>query len=126
MSTSIANAVSAVAAASVQPNSRAAVEARAAQGRISWTGPLLLVAARSVLLIVSQALTALILLALHRPSPWRAAGDWWTVYGTLVDIGCLLGMRCYTRREGLRMRDLIGPIRLRRGAICLSDSASSL
>ncbi len=63
---------------------------------------------------VSQGLVALILLAAHRPAPWREAGHWWNVYGTLVDLGCLVSMRYFTGREGIRLRDLIGPVRLRR------------
>jgi hypothetical protein len=99
----------------VQPNSLASVQERVTAKRIPWIGPLLLVSARSILLMASQGLLALIFLALHRPAPWRAAGDWWTVYGTLVDVGCLLGLRYFTRREGIRLRDLLGPIRMRRG-----------
>ena len=99
----------------VQPNSLASIQERVTAGRIPWAGPLLLVSARSLLLMATQGLVALILFALHRPSPWRAAGDWWTVYGTLVDIGCLIGLRHFTRREGIRLRDLIGTIRLRWG-----------
>src|SRR4051812_42237694 len=97
------------------PNSLVLIEARVADGRVSWLGPLLLVSARSFLLIASQGLVALILLALHHPSPWREAGYWWNIYGTLVDIGCLIGLRYFTRREGIRIRDLVGPIRLRHG-----------
>ena len=62
-----------------------------------------------------QALLALVYFAFHRPGPWREAGRWWNVYGTAVDIGCLIGLRIYTRKEGIRIRDLIGPLRLRRG-----------
>jgi len=91
------------------------IRARIASRRISWIGPLLMVAARSVLLVVSQALTALVLFAAHRSAPWRAAGDWWAVYGTLVDLGCLIGLRYFTRREGINLRDLIGQVFLRRG-----------
>jgi len=96
-------------------NARAQIEARAAAGRIPWIGPLLLVSARSVLLLASQGLMALILLARHRSAPWQAAGDWWDVYGTLVDIGCLIGLKHFTRKEGIRLRDLLGPVRMRRG-----------
>ena len=53
---------------------------------IPWSGPLLLLIARSALLILSQGLVALILGAFHSPEPWHAAGKWWTVYGTLA--GC--------------------------------------
>lgn len=96
-------------------NSPAAIQERVNAGRISWAGPLLLVSARSFLLMATQGLVALILLARHCPSPWRTAGDWWGVYGTLVDIGCLIGLTYFIRREGIRFRDLLGPIRMRRG-----------
>ena len=99
----------------IQPNSLAAIQTRTAVGFVSWTGPLVLVSARSLLLIASQVLVALFFYALHNASPWSEAGHWWTVYGTLVDLGCLVGLRFYTRREGIRLRDLLGPVRLRRG-----------
>jgi hypothetical protein len=78
-------------------------------------GPLLLVAARPVLFVTFQGVLAIVLLAFHRPFPWQAAGAWWNVYGTLVDLGCLVGLRYFTRREGILLRDLIGPIHMRRG-----------
>jgi hypothetical protein len=101
--------------AAIPLNAPSRIRERMVSGRISWIGPLLLVSARSVLLVASQALTAIVLLAAHRPTPWRAAGDWWNVYGTLVDLGCLIGLRYFTRREGIRLRDLVGEVRLRRG-----------
>ncbi len=96
-------------------NSQAAIDTRTAAGLIPWAGPLALLVARPVLMIVAQSLTALIFLRLHDPAPWRTAGYWWKVYGTLVDIGCLTGMLFFTRREGIRLRYLLGPLRLRRG-----------
>jgi Type II CAAX prenyl endopeptidase Rce1-like len=102
-------------AAAIALNAPPQIRERVASGRISWTGPLLLVSARPVLLVASQALVALILLATHRRTPWRAAGDWWNVYGTVVDLGCLIGLRYFTSKEGIRLRDLIGQIRLRHG-----------
>jgi hypothetical protein len=101
--------------ATVPPNALPQIRERMASGRISWMGPLLLVSARSVLLMASQVFTALVLFAAHHPAPWRAAGDWWGVYGTLVDLGCLIGLRYFTRTEGIRIRDLIGQVHLRRG-----------
>jgi len=100
---------------SLPVNDLSEIAKRAVAGRITWTGPLLMVAARSALLITAQALVALILLERGRATPWRAAGDWWTVYGTLVDVGCLLGMKYFTRREGIRLRDLVGQLKMRRG-----------
>jgi hypothetical protein len=96
-------------------NSFSALKECAAAGRIPWTGPLLLVMARTVLWFTLQALLALVLYALHRPAPFQTAGNWWPVYFTLGDLGCLAGMKYYTRKEGIRLRDLIGPIRMRHG-----------
>jgi len=101
--------------ASVPLNAVSQIRERVATGRVSWAGPLLLVCARPVLLIVTQALMGMILFIAHRPAPWSAAGDWWNVYGTVVDLCCLIGLRYFTRKEGIRLRDLIGQIRLRRG-----------
>jgi hypothetical protein len=98
-----------------EPNTLTAVAASAAAGRIPWAGPLLLIATRPVLFFSMQALIALLLVALHRQDAWHLAGGWWDVYGTVVDLGCLVGLRYFTRREGIRLRDLIGPIRLRFG-----------
>ncbi len=91
------------------------VRERVALGRVGWAAPLLLVTARPVLLIAAQALVALILLKRGHATPWRAAGDWWGVYGTVADIGCLVLLRSFIRREGIRFRDLLGTVRMRRG-----------
>jgi hypothetical protein len=99
----------------IQVNSRSQIEERIAAGRIPWTGPLLLVSARTILWLTFQSLLALILLVLHRPAPFRTAGNWWMFYGNLSDLCCLLGIRYFTRPEGIRLRDLIGPIRMRWG-----------
>ena len=100
-------------------NSLEEIQSRVAAGRISWAGPLLLVAARPVLFLTIQSLIALFLFALHRPAPMHRAGQWWNVYGTFVDIGCLVGLRFFTRREGIRLRDLIGP------SVCVTVATSS-
>lgn len=96
-------------------NALTQIKERVAEGRIPWVGPLLLVAARPVLFLAMQAILALMFIAMRRPSPWQAAGAWWNVYGTLVDIGCLVGLRYFTSREGIRLRDLLGPIQMLRG-----------
>ena len=100
---------------SIPLNARSQIEERVAAGRIPWIGPLLLVPARTVLWSSLQCLLALVFLAMHRPEPFHAAGQWWIVYGTLSDVCCLVGMKYFTRREGIRLRDLIGPIRMRWG-----------
>src|SRR5205814_10348228 len=111
----MADASEAAHSAPFEPNSACAIQARLAEGRISWAGPLLLVTARSFLWMASQSSVALIFLIQHRPEPWRQATYWWTVCFTLCDLGCIIGLRHFTRKEGIRLRDLIGPIRMRRG-----------
>jgi membrane protease YdiL (CAAX protease family) len=61
-------------------------------------------------MILSQALFAGFFRMQGRASPWQAAGAWWTVWGTLVDLGCLGCLLLLTRRENLRIRDLLGPL----------------
>jgi hypothetical protein len=96
-------------------NSQTEIEKRVALGQISWTGPLVLATGRTLLAIVAQAIVACIYVLRHYPSPWQAAAPWWTIYGTLVDIGCLGLMARFTHGEGIRLRDLVGKIRLRWG-----------
>jgi uncharacterized protein len=99
----------------VQTNSVPAIKARRAEGRISWTGPLLLLVARTTLWMTAQSLVALLFVVQHRPEPWRQACYWWSVCFTFADVGCILGMRFFLKKEGLRLRDLLGHIRLRWG-----------
>jgi hypothetical protein len=68
-----------------------------------------------VLSVVAQAIVAFIYLLRRNPSPWQAATPLWSVYGTLVDIGCLALMVWFTRGEGIRLHDLVGRIRLQWG-----------
>jgi membrane protease YdiL (CAAX protease family) len=57
---------------------------------------------------------ALVLTLRGDPTPWLSAAPWWSVYGTLIDLGCLLLLLVATRREGLRLADLWN---VRRGRI---------
>ncbi|HXX99786.1 MAG TPA: CPBP family glutamic-type intramembrane protease [Candidatus Limnocylindrales bacterium] len=99
----------------LEANSQAQIEHRLHEGRIGWVGPLLVLTGRSVFMIFAQGIVAGIYLLRGHPSPWNAAAPWWTVYGTLVDLGCLALMAKFTRPEGIRLRDLIGQVRLRWG-----------
>jgi len=90
------------------PNEPAAIQIGVDRGRIGWWGPLALTAARTCLLLLVQAALALGFLLHGHPSPWRAQAAWWSVYATLVDIGCLLLLRRLAQREGIRLVDLFG------------------
>ncbi len=80
-----------------------------------WAGPITVVLARTFLLVMAQALVAGIYVLRRRPSPWQPAAPWWSVYGTIADLGCLALIAWFKRSEGLRFRDLIGKAQLRRG-----------
>lgn len=68
----------------------------------------MMVLARTVFALLAQGLVALVFVVQRHPSPGRAAGAWWTVYGTLVDIGCLVLLFWLTRRERIHLVDLVG------------------
>jgi membrane protease YdiL (CAAX protease family) len=70
---------------------------------------------RTALCLAAQSLAAGVLWLQGQAAPWEAAAAWWTVWGTLADVGCLAGLVWLTRREGLRLGDLIGFDRRRLG-----------
>jgi membrane protease YdiL (CAAX protease family) len=98
-----------------QSNSPSEIRVRLGQRRISWIGPLLLLPTRTVLWMTAQSLVALFFVIQNKPHPWRQACYWWSVCFTLADVVCIFAMRFLLRREGLRLGDLLGPIRLRYG-----------
>jgi hypothetical protein len=71
--------------------------------------------ARSACAVAAQALVAGIFVIRASPTPWRAAEPWLPVYGTLIDAGCLALLWQLTRREGIRLFDLVGFDRSRLG-----------
>jgi CAAX prenyl protease-like protein len=89
-------------------NSPEAIQCRLAEGRIPLFGPMLMLFARPALLLVGQGITLLLFMQLSVPNPTVAVRNWSSVFGTLVDFGCLGLLRWLTRREGIRLRDLIG------------------
>ncbi|WP_323717832.1 CPBP family glutamic-type intramembrane protease [Paracoccus aminovorans] len=70
-------------------------------------GPAVMLVARSVLAVAAQGIVVLVFAARGSASPWRDAGLWLPVYGTLIDAGCLLLLWRFTRREGIRLVDLL-------------------
>jgi membrane protease YdiL (CAAX protease family) len=74
-----------------------------------------MVIARTVLAAAAQALAAGLFSLQRHPTPFAAAAAWWTVWGSLVDLGCLAGLYWLLRREGLRLLDLVGLDRRRLG-----------
>jgi len=100
---------------SSEPNSRPALQDREARHLLPWSGPLLMLFARSAFAIAAQGLVAAVYAAQGSASAWKEAEAWLPVYGTLIDIGCLALLWRLTRREGITLLDLVGPDRQRLG-----------
>ena len=92
-------------------NSPEAIQSRLVAGRIPRYGPMLMLFARSAFILLAQGITFLLFLQLNVPNAAVAIRNWWPVYGTLVDFGCLGLLVWLTRREGIRLRDLIGLVK---------------
>jgi len=99
----------------LEQNSPPRILERIQSGRIGWAGPLIVTAARTGLILFLQVVVATAFLIRGDPAPWRAQAPWWTVYATLVDIGCLLLLWRLTKQEGIRFIDLFGIERSRLG-----------
>ena len=102
-------------AASADLNLPPAVHARPSSNRFPRAAPLVLIVGRNVFLVAAQTLAALLFLLRHDSTPWQTAGNWWTVYGNLADLGCLALLWRYTHAEGTSLRSLFGPTRWRGG-----------
>jgi hypothetical protein len=90
------------------PNSREALLGRRETARLTWRGPALMLFARAALAVGAQAIVAGIFALRASPTPWHDSEPWLPVYGTLIDAGCLTLLWRLTRREGIRLFDLVG------------------
>ncbi len=93
------------------PNSLESIQSRLARIRIPRYGPMLMLFSRSALILLAQGITYLLLKQFHVPNTEVALRNWWSVYGTLVDVGCLGLLVWLTRREGIRLLDLVGLVK---------------
>ena len=92
-------------------NSQQAIQARLSEGCIPRYGPMLMLIARSALILLAQGLTYLFFIQLNVPHASVVIRNWWPVYGTLVDFGCLGLMYWLTKQEGIHLLDLIGIVK---------------
>jgi hypothetical protein len=92
----------------MEANSRAALQRRLDTGTLTWRGPALMLFARAACAVVAQAVVAAVFALQESPTAWRDAEPWLPVYGTLIDAGCLALLWRLTRREGIRLLDLVG------------------
>jgi membrane protease YdiL (CAAX protease family) len=89
-------------------NSRDALLRRREVGTLTWRGPALMLFARAALAVVAQAVIAAVFALRGSTTPWHDSEPWLPVYATLIDAGCLALMWRLTRREGIRLFDLVG------------------
>jgi uncharacterized protein len=97
------------------PNSHDALLRRRETATLTWRGPALMLFARAAFGVGAQAIVAAIFAVRASASPWRDADPWLPVYGTRIDAGCLMLLWRLTRREGIRLFDLVGFDRARLG-----------
>jgi membrane protease YdiL (CAAX protease family) len=72
---------------------------------LQW--PLILVFTRFVLALGLQMVLAIFFFRAGYQNPIEDAGHWFTVYGTLIDILCLILIAFLIKKEGLRLIDLV-------------------
>ena len=108
ISTSSARSTPEPAAWTSVPNSEEALRQRLAAGTLTWRGPALMLFARSLFGVGAQAVVAGVFVLGSSATAWQDAEPWLPVYATLIDIGCLALMWWLTRREGIRLFDLVG------------------
>ena len=100
--------------ASLEPvNSFEAVQIRISQGKVPRFGPILMLVARSAFILIAQGITYLLLVHFKVANTPVVIRNWWTVYGTLADLGCIGLLIWLTKKEGIRLRDLIGLVKSR-------------
>jgi hypothetical protein len=90
------------------PNTKRVLEWRLEGGTLTWRGPALMLFARSACAVGAQAVVAVVFALRSSPTPWRDAAPWLPVYGTLIDVGCLVLLWRLTRAEGIGLFDLVG------------------
>jgi uncharacterized protein len=92
----------------MDPNSHEALIRRREAGTLTWSGPALMLFARAALAVGAQGVCAAVFALRGSRSPWHDTEPWLPVYGTLIDAGCLALLWRLTRREGMRLFDLVG------------------
>jgi len=90
------------------PDTKTDAPDRPNNGHFLCAGPLLMLIARPAFAIAAQAAVAGVFYFRGDAKPWLSAAPWWTVYGTLIDVGCLLALTYLMRRERGDLCELVG------------------
>ncbi len=92
----------------VANNAPSSISARYAASALSWWPVLVFLPARLFLAFLAQSVVAALVGLSGATDPWKEAAAWWPVYSTITDILCLLSLSWLTRREGIKLLDLVG------------------
>lgn len=92
----------------MDPNSHESLLRRRESATLTWRDPALMLFARAACAVGAQAVVAGVFVLRASPTPWQGSRSWLPVYGTLIDLGCLALLWRFTRREGIRLPDLVG------------------
>ncbi len=109
------------------PDVESDIHQRLQSGRMPWWAPVLMLAARPVFALATQLALAAGFRLQHHPKPLQEAGRWWMVSSTLIDLLSLGTLTWLTRREGIRLMDLLHVRRERLGRdllLALGDLAA--
>lgn len=92
----------------VDKNTTASIKTFYSVSGLSWWPVILFLPARLIFAFISQSLTAGFFAFRGSANAWQDATAWWPVYSTITDILCLFVLVWLTRREGMKIIDLIG------------------
>ncbi len=88
-------------------NSVKSLQQKTNEGIPRWRFLLIVVFSRPLLLFIAHLIFAVVFAVLGDKTPFKTAGPYWSVYGTIADIGCLLLLKVGMQKEGMRIADLI-------------------
>ncbi len=86
-------------------NSTVDIQDRVHSGKVTWLGPMMMLISRSLLAVICQVLVYAVFFS-GRMNGWDEAGEWWRIYGTLIDLGGIILVVWLTQKEGIRLFDL--------------------
>jgi hypothetical protein len=92
---------------SIAINNPDAIRSRLQLGHIPLYGPWLMLIARPAFALLTYGIALFLFQQLNIPNASVVVRNWWTVYGTLIDFGCLALLFWLTRREQIRLIDLV-------------------
>ena len=92
----------------IDKNTISSIQKLYSGSRLSWWPVIFFLPARLVFAFIAQALTAGLFAFRGSTNAWQDATAWWPVYSTITDMLCLFALVWLTKREGMKISDLLG------------------